>query len=136
TIEKFQQLPARVDLRCHLITNVGPVEAADEPLGIAQLQALGYFTAGGNVGRRGQRDARHLWKALGKNTEAEVVLAKIVTPLTDAMCFVDSEQRDVDALEKLQRARLQQALGRYVEHVEFARLQLHFHRALGIDVER
>ena len=72
------------------------------------------------VGGRGQRDARHVGKALGDHRQADIFRAEIVPPLRYAMRLVDGEQRDIGPAEQGEAARRQQPLGRDIEQVEIA----------------
>ncbi len=84
------------------------------------MQALDDFLAGALVRRGGQRQARHLGEEFGELPQLQVFGAEIVAPLRHAMRLVDAEQGDVEPLQEGQHARLHQALGRQVEHLDLA----------------
>ena len=113
--EKGLQLRARISTRAHRIADIRPVEATDEPFGLAEREACGNIDAGAFVGSSGQRHARHAGEMFGQGAEFEIILAEVVAPLRYAMGFVDSDQRNPRAGERLQGARLQHALGRDIE---------------------
>ena len=77
------------------------------------------------VGRRRQRDARHVRKPLGENLELAVFGPEVVTPLRDAVRLVDREQRQCRCVRKAPSVRsCTQALGRDIEKIEAARREL------------
>ena len=98
-LHERKQLIVGVGLDAHRVADVGTVKAAHEPGGLAQPQAIDDLRAGPPVRRRCKRHARDVRESVGEDVEAEVVLAEVVTPLRDAMRFVDREQGDVRALE-------------------------------------
>ncbi len=89
-----------------------------------EAQLLHDLLARALVGGRGQRDARDAGEALGEDAQLAVLGAEVVAPLRDAVRLVDGEEGDVDLGEKRQHALLHEALGRDVEEVERAGLQL------------
>ncbi len=126
--DEIEQLVARALLRADAIADVGAVEAGDEGLAAVGQELVGDLAPGALVGGGGERDARHVGEALAQHAELQVLGAEIVAPLRHAVRLVDREQRDLDALELRQRARLQQALGRDVEEIQLAGGE----RALGL----
>jgi hypothetical protein len=118
--EERQQLLARLLLGHDAIKDVGPVETRQETLGVLQVQAGDDFFAGTFVGSGRQSDARHVREQLGQLAQLQVFRTEIVTPLRNAVGFVDGEQRNLEALQKRQHARLNQAFRRQIEHLHFA----------------
>ena len=80
------------------VANVGPVEAADELLGVLQLQALQDVGPRQIVCRGGQRDARHAGIAFVQHGQGPVFRAKVVAPLAHAMRFVNGKQTELATL--------------------------------------
>ena len=107
---------------------------------VPRLEPLDDVGARQRVGGRGQRDARHVGKALVQHRQAQVVLAEIVSPLADAMRLVDREQREQPALvqriELRQHARRRDPLGRGVKEDEPAAHHLALDPRRGFAVER
>jgi hypothetical protein len=68
--------------------------------------------------------------ALVEHRELQVLGPEVVAPLRHAVRLVDREERDLRAVEELERARHQQALGRDVQEVELAA------RERALDVRR
>ena len=95
----------------------------DEHARVAEREALDDLVARQRVGGRGQRDARHARQALVQDRELQVLGPEVVAPLRHAVRLVDREQRDAGAVDEVEAARHQQALGRDVEEVELARLE-------------
>ena len=118
--EEIQQLALAVVLLHHVVADVGPVEGADEPARLIQLQALGDLALGRRIGGGGQGDARHFGPALVEYGQFAVFAAEIVAPLRYAMRFVDGEQGNRRPVQQGQETRRQQAFRGYVEQVQFA----------------
>ena len=72
------------------------------------------FFTGLRIGGGGQRHTRHRRKALGQHAQLAVFRAEVMPPLRHAMRFVDGEQRQIQAIQKFQKARRQQSLGRHI----------------------
>ena len=122
--QKGQQLLAWRLLGHDAIEDVGSVEAGEKALGLLQVQAAGHLFAGTGIRGGGERQARHAGKVFGQLTELHVFRAEVMAPLGHAVGFVDGEQGDRQALEEVQHARLDQALGRKIEQLDLAALQL------------
>ncbi|VVO45103.1 hypothetical protein PS710_06569 [Pseudomonas fluorescens] len=120
--QEREQLLARLLLGHDTVENVRAVEAREETLGVLQMQAIDDFFPGALVGGRGQGDARDMGEQLRQLAQLQVFAAEVVAPLGHAMRFIDSEQGDVKALQERQHARLNQALGRQIEHLHFTAL--------------
>ena len=88
-----------------------------------QLEPLDDLLARQLVGGRGQRDARHVRKALGDDGQADIFGPEIMAPLRDAMRLVDREQRHLRLRQHRQAARRHQPFRRDIEQVEIARDQ-------------
>ena len=65
-------------------------------------------------------------KPLVQHGQLDVFRPEIVPPLRHAMRFVDCEQPDWRAFQKIEETRRHQALGRYVQQVDFAIAQRAF----------
>ena len=121
--DEAQQLLARLALLDDAIADVGPVEAGNENTRLHQ-QAFDDFVPRRVIGGRGQRNARHRRKALAQDRERTVFRTKIVSPLRDAVRFVDGEQRDAGTglrlFEQSLAALGQQALRRDVDEIDVA----------------
>ena len=89
--EKFQQLLARIVAFDHGIANIRAVEAGNEDLRRFEPEPLGDLFACHRVGGGGERDARHLRIAFVQLRELDVFGTEIVSPLRNAMRFVDRE---------------------------------------------
>ncbi|MNF56383.1 hypothetical protein D3C84_378670 [compost metagenome] len=120
--KKREQLLARLLLGHDAIEDVRPVETRQEALGVLQVQARDDLFAGPLVGGGGQGDARYMGKQLGQLAQLQVFGAEVMTPLRNAVGFVDGEQRNIKALQERQHARLDQAFWCQVQHFHFATL--------------
>ena len=121
--DELLELDDRIALVDDLVADVRPVEARDELRRTAKLQPLDDLFARQLVGGRGQRDARHVGKALGDDRQRDIFGAEVMAPLRDAMRLVDREQRDLGSRQQRQAARRHQPLRRHIEQVEIARDQ-------------
>jgi hypothetical protein len=134
--DEAQQLGARVGLVDDRVADVGPVEARHEHLGTVQGETRDDLRAGLRVGGGGQRDARHLGKALVQQGKLKVLRAEVVPPLRHAVRLVDGEQRNAGARQQVEAARRGQSFGRDVQQIELAVEQCAFHRARGAGIQR
>ena len=116
--EEGHQLLARRFLGHDAVEDVRPVETGKETLGALQVQALDDLFAGAHVGGGGQGDARHMREQLGQLAQLQVFRAEVMAPLRHAVGLVDGEQRDVQLAQEIEHARLHQALGRQVQHLQ------------------
>ncbi len=121
--------------QAYLVADVGAIEARHELARLLQRQAFDDFVAGTLIRGGGERDARHLGKALVQHHQLTVFRAEIVAPLRHAVRFVDGEQRHFGTLEQPQETWRQQPLRRHVQQVEFAGQQAALHLALIVRIE-
>src|SRR5690606_25493926 len=117
--EKAQQLLARLILRHDAVENIRPVETRKKALGIFQLEPLDDFFPGALVRSGGQSDAPYGREKLRQLPQLQVFGAEIMPPLRYAMRFINGEKADLQALQESQHTRLDQALRRQVEHLDF-----------------
>ena len=121
--DEAQQLLARLALLDDPVADVGPVEAGHEHPRAGE-QPLLDLQPRRRIGGGGQRDARHLRKALAQQAELAVLGAEVVAPLRHAVRLVDREQRQpalrLHVVEQPQAALAQQPFGRDVDEVELA----------------
>ena len=113
--EKAQQLRAGLVLKSDAIADVRAVEAGDEVPRLLQAQARGDFLPRARIRRGGERNPRHRGEAFVQGAQLQVILAKIVPPLRDAMGLVDGKQSGRNAVQQFEHTRLQQTLGGHVE---------------------
>ena len=125
-LDEAQQLRARVVLVDDGVADVRPVEARDEDARLVQRQPPHDLVARLRVGGGGERDARHLGKALVQHRELQVFRAEVVPPLRDAVRLVDGEERELRLGERLEHARHHQALGRDVQQIQLSGQQRTF----------
>ncbi len=93
------------------VADVRPVEAGDETGGAVQAEALADVPARLRIGGGGQGEERHRRKELAQAAELEILGAKIVPPLRDAVRLVDGEQRHRHLLQPLRKASLSSRSG-------------------------
>ncbi len=122
--DEAQQLRRGILLLDDGVSDVGPVEAADELARVLQLQPFQDVLARDRIGGGGQCHARHRGISLVQHRECAVFRAEVVTPLADAMRLVDGEQAELAALvqriELRQEARRRDALRRRVQQRQLA----------------
>ncbi len=156
---KAQELLGRVSFVDDGVADVGPVEAGDEAGRVGEAQAGAHVVAGLRVGGGRAGDDGHVGKQLAQPTEVDVLGAKVVAPLRDAVRFVDGEEGDAgggrggrggrparrparrgahrvarhaavaEPPQALQKAVGHETFGRYVEQVELAAVQARQHAA-------
>jgi len=89
-----------------------------EAFGLLQLQLLLDFLQRALIGGCGKRDARHLGKTFVQAGQILIIRAKIVSPLRNAVGFVDGEQRQLAFPQQLQKILAQGPLRRDVEQID------------------
>ena len=119
-LQKAQELLPGPVLGDDRVPDVGAVETAHELGGAAESQAVHDLAPGGLVGSRGERDAGDVGEVFVQGRELEVLRAEIVSPLGDAVGFVDGEKGEAGAREQFQCAVAEQALRGDVEQVQLA----------------
>ena len=93
-VEKGQQLGVEVLLGQDVVKQVGPVEGGPDQPRIAQAEpGEDVLFHGGGGGRRERRD-RTVREPLHKAGQGQIVRAEVVSPLRNAVGFVDGEKRD------------------------------------------
>ena len=110
--QHLQRLHLRIDTRNDAIRQVGTVERADEHRRVMQTQLLGDVRAHPRGCRCGIRVHAGLREAGLELGELAVFRPEVVTPVADAMGFIDGECAHLQPLDELQEARSQQALRR------------------------
>ena len=111
-LQDFQSLRARVDARNDAIDEIGTIESADEDRRILQAQLRGDVGAHplGCCCRVGvHAGPREATLDLG---ETAIFRTEIVSPVADAMGFVDGEGPNTDTFGELQESRHEQTLRR------------------------
>ena len=124
TPQRFQQL---VQLRCLgscRDMQVGTVERGHQQLGVRHRQRVDDVGAGARVGGGGEGDPRHAGQALRQLRQQAVFGPELVTPGRHAVRLVDGDHRDGKARQPVQHVAQQQPLGRHVEKVEAAVLEV------------
>ncbi len=118
-LHETQQLRGRVLLLDDGVTDVGPVETADESPRSLQLQPLKDVLAGQVVGGGCQCDAWHRGKTLVQHAQRPVFGPEVMPPLAHAMRLVDRKQAEfapfVQRIELGQETRRRDPLGRDVD---------------------
>ncbi len=127
---KREQLAARVALGLDVIADVRSIEARGEDCGRVELEPRDDLVSCRRRRGRGERHPRHAREAALELVQREVVLAKVVAPLRDAVRLVDRDQRQPHAGEQLERLLLHETLGRDIEELQRAALQVGDHALL------
>src|SRR5512143_1688870 len=83
--------------RQHVIGEVGPVESRDDRARISERELATDIFADFRCRRRGQRDGWRRSEFGARFSYTEIAWPEIVSPLADAVCFVDREQAHADA---------------------------------------
>ena len=91
--QESEQLTLRIELVLHQVADVGPVEAGNELRRVRKFQSLDNINPSFFRRGRGQRHPRHTGKMSSQFAERQIVLAKIVPPLRNAVCFIDGDER-------------------------------------------
>ncbi len=108
--------------RYHVVVEIRAVESGDDRFRISERQLTGDI-APHLRGRRGsQRYRRRRAKLFVDLLDAQVAGAEIVTPLADAMRFVDREERYSRFAKPLRRLTIIEPLGRDVKELDLAAL--------------
>ena len=116
----FELIPGIPLILTDVIANIRSVEAAVKDFCILQIETFNNFTAGGQVGGRRQRNARHRRKSLVQNGKLLVFGPEIVPPLGYTVGLVDRKQGDVCLPHQIQHARCNQPLRGDIDQIEIA----------------
>ena len=85
-------------LWANFVIDVGPVKTGDVNVGVAEFE-LGEDIVAHALGRgSGERKHRHVRIALAQLAQLAVFRAKIMSPLTDTVSFIDCQQRETNML--------------------------------------
>ena len=134
-LQQGQKLCGLARLRRAGEVQVGAVEAGGEHFRVPHRQRGKYIVARARVGGGGERHPRYAGETLGQPGERAVFGAELVAPLADAMRLVDGDQGDVEPGQPLLRARAAQPLGRDIQKVKPAGIQLTADPALLVRLE-
>ena len=103
-----------------VVREIRPIKTGDDRLRVFQGQLASNIAANlGGCGRR-QGDCRRRAERLVHLLHPEVAWPEIVPPLTDAVGFVDREERDASLAQSLGSAAEVETLRRYVEELDLA----------------
>ena len=111
-----QPRPARHDREAQIRT----IESRRHMHGVAQCQAARDVSGHPRGGGRSQRDRRPGAEPAGRVGERKVIRPKVVAPLRDAMGFVNDEQPDARAPDRIEEARQGEPLWRDVQQSHLA----------------
>ncbi len=103
-----------------MIADVRPVESGDDQTVGRDAELRQDVGPGPRVRSRGERQPRHVGVIVEQRVQLPIVGPEIVPPFADAMCFVDRDQREVDAADQPAEALAGGAFGRDIKQVEFA----------------
>jgi len=109
--------------------DVRAVEAGPEQRAVLQPQLPLDVLHRARVGGGGQRQPGDLWEALRQDRQGAVLRPEVMAPLADAMRLVDREEGDRGFVQARQGAFGRQALGRDIEQLKVAVVQVAPHRA-------
>ena len=119
-LDEFEQLLAGADFLVDAIADVRTIKAGDEFASVLQMQALDDFFSRQGISGSCERDPRDAREALSKHGKPDVLRPEVVTPLRNAMRFIDGEQRQLRGRQQLQAAISEQPLRRNVEKIQLA----------------
>ena len=126
--EKGEQLASGFILGPEQIANVGPIKTGQKHPAPLQPQPLHNLAAGARIGRGGERQPRHVGKALRQDSQLDVFRPEIMAPLGYAVGLVDRKQgrglAPGAAGQSLQQIARQQPLWRHIEQLQAAGRQL------------
>ena len=118
----------------HRQPQVGPVEAVDEHGGLTRKQSGQNVGARGGIGGRGEGHGLHAAELRLHRAKRRIFRPEIMAPLRDAMRLVDRQERDLGALEQIERIRTHQPLRRDIDEAQFAARQAIEHRAVFVRI--
>ena len=114
-LQYFQYLRLRIHSGNDAVHQIGTVERADKQLRFFQPKLLDDIVAHALGGCRRVCMYAGLGKAGFEVGELAIFGPEVVSPVADAVCFVDREGAHIDAREELQKTRRQQSFRCY-EH--------------------
>ncbi len=114
----------------HRQPQIGPVEAVHENRRLAAEKLCQNIGARRGIGRRGEGDRLHAAERRLHLAERRIFGTEVVAPLRNAMRLVDRQQRDLGALEQIERVGLHQPLRRDINETQFAARDGVEHRAV------
>lgn len=115
-LNKAQDLLEDGLLGLDAISEIGPVKACDEGLGILQAELVEDVAADALGGRCSKGHERQVGKEASQVGELPVLGSKIVSPFAYAVGFVDGETGDVPLLEIIQKSGEHESLWSHVEN--------------------
>src|SRR5207244_2414748 len=118
------QVTVRLADRRRLQLQVRAVKAGHDGTFERNVEGATDVANNGWGGRRGQRQYALDAKLARGFGQLQIVGAKVVAPLGDAVCFVHGEQCDAGAVQVRQEALVVEALGRDVEQLKGSRAEL------------
>ncbi len=90
-LQKAEQLACGLILGPEQIANVGPIKTGQKYPALLQPQPLHNLAAGARIGCGGERQPRHLGKALRQNSQLDVFRPEVMAPLGYAVGLIDGE---------------------------------------------
>ncbi len=127
--DDVQRLLGPIDLRQDAIHQIRAIESPDQDGRFAQGELGRDVGLHPRSGRRGKRMQAGLREPLPKHGQLPILGPKIVSPVTDAMGFVDREPPNLEGRGRLQKPRGHQAFWRDEQQPVFACGQLCFNVA-------
>ena len=118
--DEIRNLLAAADFGLHRQAQVRPIEPVHEHGRRPLEQFCQNIGARGGVGRGGERHRLHAAERRLHRAERGIFGTEVVAPLRNAMRLVDRQQRDLGALEKIDRVGFQQPFRRHIDEAQFA----------------
>src|SRR5947209_7272278 len=113
-VHKAQQLFVRTLLRQNAISEIGTIEAGHVTFRLAQTKLFDDVTPYAWGGSRGQRHQGSLRKQLAQLSKLPILGTKVMSPLADAMRFVNRDLIDVPVFQIRKKAGEHQTLWRNI----------------------
>ena len=111
----FERLPDAIGAGDDTINQIGPIERADEHLGVAEVQLGGDILADPRRGRRREGMKARRGKPLPQHGQLAVFRTEVVAPMADAVGLVDGEPLHAHAGQQVEQPGVDQPLRRRKE---------------------
>ena len=99
---------------------VGSIETGDDALGLLESEQVNDVILHARRGGGGQRQHDRRVEVIARVGDVQIIGAKVVAPLRQAVRFVDGEQADRDAAERFTKGAAAQPLRRNEHDLEAA----------------
>ncbi len=142
TPDKIKELRHAICFRDKAVADIGAIKPGPKHRAEGQAEPVDDIFFRRRIRCGGQGKAGNVWKTFCKYGQAQIFGTEIMSPLGDAMGFVNGEKRDIEPFQQVDKATRKKSFRCDIEELQcavqklFAHCRLFFRAMAGIECRR